>query len=227
MYFSKVSLDTGVSVGKLARIAVSDYKVHQHIWNLFSDDPDRKRDFLYRMEKSRDGYFFYTLSNRPPEDKDGIWKIETKKYDPKVTEGERFVFSLRANPVVTKKDGAGKRKRHDVVMEAKHRCNNKDFVLREKVQELGVEWLEKRGEKNGFAVKPVVAESYCQHRLFKKAKKEEKNDPIRFSAIDFSGLLKVTDKEFFLSALYKGIGPAKGFGCGLLMIKRASDASHS
>ena len=40
------------------------------------------------------------------------------------------------------------------------------------------------------------------------------------STLDFSGLLTVTAPEKFLSALYGGIGPAKGFGCGLLLVKR-------
>ena len=44
--------------------------------------------------------------------------------------------------------------------------------------------------------------------------------PICFSTLDFSGLLTVTAPEKFLSALYGGIGPAKGFGCGLLLVKR-------
>ena len=44
--------------------------------------------------------------------------------------------------------------------------------------------------------------------------------PICFSTLDFSGLLTVADPEKFLSTLYGGIGPAKGFGCGLLLIKR-------
>jgi len=44
---------------------------------------------------------------------------------------------------------------------------------------------------------------------------------IRFSTLDFTGLLTVTDPDVFLDKLEQGIGPAKAFGCGLMLLKRA------
>jgi len=43
---------------------------------------------------------------------------------------------------------------------------------------------------------------------------------INISTLDFISLLTVIDPELFLGTLYNGIGPAKGFGCGMMMIKR-------
>ena len=40
------------------------------------------------------------------------------------------------------------------------------------------------------------------------------------STLDFEGELRVTDPEAFLSALSNGIGPAKAFGCGLMLVRR-------
>jgi CRISPR system Cascade subunit CasE len=48
-----------------------------------------------------------------------------------------------------------------------------------------------------------------------------RNKQIRFSSVDFNGILIVTEKNKFYRALFKGIGREKAFGCGLLMIKRS------
>jgi CRISPR system Cascade subunit CasE len=50
---------------------------------------------------------------------------------------------------------------------------------------------------------------------------ESKNNLIRYSTIDFQGVLNVTDSEKFQAVLFKGIGKAKAFGCGLMLVKRA------
>ncbi|MCI5220551.1 MAG: type I-E CRISPR-associated protein Cas6/Cse3/CasE, partial [Candidatus Electrothrix sp. LOE2] len=43
---------------------------------------------------------------------------------------------------------------------------------------------------------------------------------IQFSLLDLSDRLTVTDPNVFTRALFRGIGPAKGFGCGLLLVRR-------
>ena len=44
---------------------------------------------------------------------------------------------------------------------------------------------------------------------------------LRFSTVDLSGELTVLEPEIFANALYDGIGHAKAFGCGLLLVRRA------
>ena len=41
------------------------------------------------------------------------------------------------------------------------------------------------------------------------------------AAIDYEGLLEVRDPAVFTTALAQGIGKAKAFGCGLMLIRRA------
>lgn len=41
-----------------------------------------------------------------------------------------------------------------------------------------------------------------------------------FSSVDFTGELQITDAEKFRHTLFNGLGRAKAFGCGLLMVKR-------
>lgn len=43
---------------------------------------------------------------------------------------------------------------------------------------------------------------------------------ISLSTVEFSGALTVTEPDAFNRALLRGIGHAKGFGCGLLLVRR-------
>ncbi|MBL7000104.1 MAG: type I-E CRISPR-associated protein Cas6/Cse3/CasE [Gammaproteobacteria bacterium] len=47
-----------------------------------------------------------------------------------------------------------------------------------------------------------------------------KNHNVGFSAVDFTGVLTVTDVDLFKVALFNGIGRSKAFGCGMLLIRR-------
>ena len=132
-----------------------------------------------------------------------------------------FSFVLRANPIRAKRDDEHKQHRDDVVMEAKTRLKEKQGVLPREadiVQDAGFVWLAQKGEANGFSIRgeDIRADGYLQHQF----KKTKGNHEIRISTIDFTGLLTVTDPDTFIRALFAGIGPAKGFGCGMMMIKR-------
>jgi CRISPR system Cascade subunit CasE len=38
--------------------------------------------------------------------------------------------------------------------------------------------------------------------------------------VDFEGTIEITDPGIFVEALFTGIGPAKAFGCGLMLVRR-------
>jgi hypothetical protein len=46
-----------------------------------------------------------------------------------------------------------------------------------------------------------------------------KRGQLRFSTVDLTGELVVTDAERFATTLASGIGRAKAFGCGLLLVR--------
>lgn len=80
-------------------------------------------------------------------------------------------------------------------------------------------WLLDRAASHGFSVSPegIRADSYRQHRL----SKGKGNQPVTFSTVDFNGILTVTEPNVFVEkCLFDGIGPAKGFGCGLMLVRR-------
>jgi len=230
MYFSVVRLRQDVKPRDLVSLGTSNgYELHKLIWNLFSDGPDRRRDFLYRYEAVDGWPTFYTVSEREPNDPSDLWEIHSKQYTPKISKGERLAFSLRVNPIRSKRDANDRQQRHDVVMDAKTRIRFNRLPHQQRphvatlIQEAGLAWLKDRDVAYGFLVEdhketPTVrADGYVLHRLFKR----EATKPITFSTLDFNGILTVTDADVFIKeCLYKGIGPAKGFGCGLMMIRR-------
>ncbi|MCU7864709.1 MAG: type I-E CRISPR-associated protein Cas6/Cse3/CasE [Candidatus Thiodiazotropha sp. (ex Lucinoma borealis)] len=226
MYFSRIQLRrSGAGAARLLQaMHADDYRHHQFVWQLFDDA--EKRNFIYRREDNDSWPSYFVVSAREPQDRKEVWSIETKPYEPKLSEGIALAFSLRVNPVVTRKDETGKRKRHDVVMDHKKKIGFKEMSVIERpalpqiMREAGLAWLSDRAGKNGFSVVRdfVQVDGYSQHLSIKRGGAK----PIRFSTLDMSGLLTVTESELFRRALFKGIGPAKGLGCGLLMVRRTT-----
>lgn len=202
---------------------------HRLVWTLFADDPERRRDFLWRAETpgSVATTTFYLLSARPPQDPLGIFELDPpKSFAPALRRGDRLRFTLRANPVVTRKDASGKPRRHDVVMDwlqrqgigpgarAEHR--------RAAIEAAALCWLEAQGERYGFALSrgsagaPLLrADGYEQHVL-----PRERARPVSFSVLDVEGVLEVREPERFLEAVGRGFGKAKAWGCGLMLLRR-------
>ena len=222
MYFSMIRLRRGVSPRDITELTrINGYQAHQLIWNLFADHPDRQRDFIYRHEAVNGWPTFYTVSKREPVDTTGMWEILPKEYNPQLLTGQRLGFTLCANPIRSRRDENGRQQRHDVVMEEKlkFKKEGKNFDLQDIVQEIGLHWLEERAASHGFSISPkgVRVDGYQQHKLFKG----KGNKPITFSTLDFNGILTVTDPKVFAEkCLFDGIGPAKGFGCGLILVRR-------
>ncbi len=97
-----------------------------------------------------------------------------------------------------------------------------DLALKSNVDITLERWFANKAEANGFELVhdgkrdrlKFQAESYRWHHLPKKG------GTAGFSSIDFDGVLKVTEPELFRKTLFNGIGPAKSFGCGLMMVRR-------
>ncbi|HDH98340.1 MAG TPA: type I-E CRISPR-associated protein Cas6/Cse3/CasE [Deltaproteobacteria bacterium] len=229
MYLSRVRA-LAEKPAKLIRILRADnYSLHKMMWSLFPDNPHAKRDFLFRKDIQHGWPVFYALSPRQPVPVIGVFDVETKVFSPKLRAGDRLAFTLRANPVQTRKTGdpnPKKRKRDDVVMRlkrelrAKKNPEDKTPSQSELIQKTGEEWLRRQAAKRGFKVETVGVDGYQQHIFYSKSRK------IHFSSLDFNGILEVTNTDKFLDTLYFGIGPAKAFGCGLMLISRANKTAY-
>lgn len=202
------------------------YREHQFLWNFFEREPEAERDFLFRRFDLGRTPLYYLLSERKPVAGFENWRVETKEFDPLFKKGQLLTFQLRANAVVTKipgGHGSKKRKRVDVYLDGLRR--NKDKPVEEQASnnevlvQTGMDWLEKRAEKWGFTPgeNRVLVEGY--QRLI--GRKKGQKSPITLGAIDFSGVLTVMDPDALRANLFQGLGPAKSFGCGLLLLKPA------
>lgn len=222
MIFSLINLRKDISYKEISSICRQGiYGGHKLVWDIFSDSPDRQRDFLYRQGTTGLSPRFYVVSRRSPMNSKGFWEVSFKEYNPKIYAGERFAFMLRANPVKTKKDSKGRQHRHDVIMETKKELgfSRKNHFTPDVIQEAGGKWLLERCGKLGFsvAVGALRIDGYRQHKFYKSKNAE----PVSFSTIDINGILTVNEPDVFVEkSLFGGIGPAKGFGCGLMLIRR-------
>jgi CRISPR system Cascade subunit CasE len=192
---------------------------HSLVWALFADGPDRRRDFLWR--ETRPGEFLI-LGNRAPVDPHNLFDLEYKPFAPALSSGQCLGFELRANPIVSIPGPRGHRgMRTDVVMHALHDVAQAErTVARERaIREAGASWLAHKGSTSGFSVEPglLYIDGYEQVRVPRDGKR-----PITFSTMIFQGLLTVSDPERFLACVLRGFGAAKAFGCGLMLIRRAS-----
>ena len=88
----------------------------------------------------------------------------------------------------------------------------------ELIRKTGLKWLASRSNACGFTFHPeqVTVEGYFQHRMAKLGKSKS----ISFNTLDFDGLLTVKDVPNFTRMLFTGMGPAKAFGCGLMLVRR-------
>jgi CRISPR system Cascade subunit CasE len=230
MHFSVITPAENLRRQAAHELAQSPYAEHQWLWQFFPSGEEQTRDFIFRRHTLEQIPRFYVVSQRPPVAFSEAWHVQSRSYDPQLLEGQRLSFQLYANPVVTKKNSAGKSQRHDVVMQAKKQilaerglrfdAKWKDLpdegtnpLLYELVHNSCIDWLQSRARNHGFTVIAAGVEAYQQNRAGKR--------DIRFSTVDFSGELVVTHPELFQQALFNGLGHSKAFGCGLLLVKRA------
>lgn len=226
MYFSLITPTEGRERDAAHEWASGPYVEHQWLWRLFPAPEGTPRDFLFCRRDRGEIPRLYVVSKRPPLTQSTAWNIQTRDYAPVLEVGTRLRFDLRANPVVTHAHD-GKRGRHDVVMQEKKRLLKERGLARWQdwqdddkpglyalVRETCGAWLHSRASRLGFEVdkQSLAVDAYQQH--------SEKDGRLSFSTADFSGELTAIDPAAFAVALRNGIGPAKAFGCGLMLVRR-------
>ncbi len=188
---------------------------HRLVWSLMPPDPGARRDHLWREEAPG---AFMVLCRRPP-GPSPLFNIDCRTFEPLLAAGDRLSFVLRANPTVSHAGPGLRSHRSDVVMDALYslppgqRAAERQALL----QSAGMAWLTRTGERLGFAPDPpkVTADGYHTLRISRQGAR-----PIQFGRVDFTGELTVQEPALFLTALAEGIGRARAFGCGLMLIRR-------
>lgn len=178
------------------------YAWHQAVWDAFPRQPGKARDFLTRLDQQADSLQLLILSPREPQAPCwGLW--ESKAVAPAFLRHDRYVFSLRANPTTKRvvRDQSGNRRKNG---RRTRICSERDLVA----------WLARKGSGAGFALESGVSVAPPVDQVSWKRRTR-----IVHARVDFSGRLRVTDRQQFVAAYRTGIGPAKGFGFGLLLLK--------
>ena len=171
------------------------------------NQPKPPADLLMRLDQRREGFRLLIVSpmepTRPewcPPDAES-WK--TKPIPESYFTRRRYAFQLCANP--TKKVW---KERSDGSL-----TKNGRRVPLGKREEL-VEWIKRKGDQGGFTVDEATLRTFSRGREYF----EKSGHTGLHSAVEFQGVLTVTDPAKFHGTFTCGIGSAKAFGFGLLVI---------
>jgi CRISPR system Cascade subunit CasE len=176
---------------------------------------------LWRVDAWAVHTHLYVLSARPPDlthlvEQAGwptthTWR--TGDYRPvveRIADGDRYGFRLTANPTRSTKVHEGRRSQRVGHVTAE--------------QQLG--WLLDRADRIGVdfggADEPTVRVVERAIRSFRRG-----DSIVSLSTATFEGTLSVASAGALRAAITSGIGPAKGYGCGLLTLAPTSAAAEA
>jgi CRISPR system Cascade subunit CasE len=126
---------------------------------------------------------------------------EIKHFDPDFRKDANYFFRLLGNPTIRRTQHNGKSKRVGLY-----------------TSEEQIEWLNRKAAQSGFQILDLKLLDYGLLESLKR--KNNKAYIIKHQAVQFDGLLRVTNTDKFLRALKNGIGSAKAFGFGLLSLAK-------
>lgn len=177
---------------------------------------------LWRLEKRNQSIWLYIQSPSRPDlahlVEQAGWPTtsawQTRSMDEfllSIRDGSTWGFRLTANPTRSgRPEGGGETRRFGHVTVAQQ-----------------TEWLLRRSGANGFAVPqrtdpegngtPLVELTDREQVSFAHGK-DSRSPRVTLTRATFTGVLTVLDAEKLRSAMVRGIGPAKAYGCGLLTL---------
>jgi len=181
------------------------YDWHQRVWQAFGGRDGQPRDFLTRVDRLEEGYRLLILSTVQPHKPDWCPTdcFKTKLVPETFLDHTHYRFSLLANPTkkvrVDNPDGSRKKNGSRVPL-----TKREDLVA----------WLERKADAGGFRFDPASLRTIPRGReYFHKPGAQGLH-----SAVEFQGTLQVTLPATFRESFQGGIGSAKAFGFGLLVL---------
>ena len=194
--------------------ARNPYNFHRQLWRLF---PGEERETRSNREESRQGFLFriednptgrparlLVQSRRAPEAASELVVVGTREFQPQPVAGQRLAFLLTANPVKTITD----MQREAKPGKQSEKCRVP--IIKEEDQR---EWIARKLASAGEIEAASILPRAPIH--FRKGNRGGK-----LAMTTFDGVMQVLDPIALTSLLENGVGPAKGFGCGLLLVRR-------
>lgn len=209
---------------KLALAAMTDpYRVHGLLCKAFADPRGARILFRYDPESAEEGWL-YVQSIAVPDWTQVVAILKRPVRGPVpvnvalIEPGARLRFRLLAKP--SKRDG-----------NKASRTHGQRLTLRTETDQRA--WLERQGEAHGFTVGDVrvtgrewndTKRPVPGKRMHPAASANAAAGPAdkkSLHAVQFDGVLTVTDAVRLHAAVAQGIGPQKAFGFGLLSLAHA------
>ena len=211
------------------------YSWHKLLWECYPDAPDAKRDFLTRIDLLEGRFRLWVMAKRKPSRPHWcpVEGFSVKEIARTFLSHRHYVFDLRANPTKclvrrgpngeTLVNRSGKRKhgkRVPIVKQDELRAwINKKGKMRCKDNVTGVD------VPGGFRIievddKPLEISPMTANHFYKKGLRAY------HGGVQFRGILEVVDQNHFIKTYQSGIGSAKGFGFGLLLLSPINLSSN-
>ncbi len=191
----------------LAERMNDSYAWHKKLWEAFPNLPEANRDFLTRVDVTAEGFRAYILSQkqpmRPSWCQEEGWAV---KQIPETFLGNGyFRFDIKANP--TKCIPIGNEAE-------KFKKRGKRYAIVSADEQKT--WFKRKAEQNGFQ----LLEDYpFQIEQVQPSHFHKQGHSGFHLAVRFLGVLSVVDKDKFGAAFRNGIGRAKAFGFGMLLLQ--------
>jgi len=220
-------LEVEAEIARTERIWDS-YAWHKMLWDCFPNVPDQKRTeigFLTRIDTLEGAFKLWVMAERKPVrpqwcPPDGF---ALKEIAASFLKHRYYAFDLRANPVkaAVQKDSGG-----EPMLQPNGKRKRGKRVPLIKPDELRA-WLVHKGEvrcrdkdtgkdvPGGFR---IVEERTLEISPMVEGHFRKKGQSGYHGGVQFRGTLEVTDREQFIETYQAGIGSAKSFGFGLLLL---------
>ncbi|MGE3287228.1 MAG: type I-E CRISPR-associated protein Cas6/Cse3/CasE [Pseudonocardia sp.] len=190
----------------------SPQRLHAGVLAAFPSDRPEGR-ILWRLDEGGHDPVLYVVSATEPDLTHLVEQIgrpvygwQTKDYQPfldKLAEGDRWAFRVRVNPVHNLAGGPGERGKRVAHVTAAQQTA----------------WLHQQAGRHGFAIAPGSAGAPdLLLRDRRVLRFDRRGRDVTLSTALFEGTLVVQDADALRAALVGGIGPGKGYGCGLLTL---------
>ncbi len=169
---------------------------------------------LWRLDEGQHDHLLYIVSPTEPDLTHLAESIGrptqgwlTRDYQPfldKVAAGDRWAFRLRSNPVhntaAPGPNSRGKRQPHVTAAQQ-------------------TDWLHRQAARHGFTIPTGSSDAPdLLLRSRRTVRFDRRGRTVTLSTAVFEGSMRVDDPAALRAALVGGIGPAKGYGCGLLTL---------
>lgn len=193
----------------------SPQRMHAGVMSAFPDslhDAPEGR-VLWRVDPGDHDAVLYLVSPEKPDLTHLVEQIgrptygwQTRDYGPfldRLAAGDRWAFRLRANPVHNVRPPDGGRGK---------RCGHVTAAQQS-------QWFRQQAERRGFTVPPAETGAHdVVLRDRRTLRFDRRGRQVTLSTALLEGTLVVTDPATLRASLVDGIGPGKGYGCGLMTL---------